>query len=205
MREDHFTTHSDFTETLGKVVLRSADGTELALGSLWTDQPSALIFVRHFGCIGCSENISLLAPRLPELVKLGFRVAIIGCGAPLFISGFRERNRLLHLPIDVFSDEKLESYQQLQLAYGFRYGLGPRGIYEMAKAFVRGHRSSNIQGDPRQQAGALLIDQEGVVQFYHRNESLGDHVSPSALVKAALTLRAAINQRSMPSTSMGEV
>ena len=205
MREDHFTNHPDFAGALGKAVLRSGDDNELLLGSLWTDQPAALIFVRHFGCIGCSENVSLLAPRLPELVQLGFRVAIIGCGAPLFIQGFRERNRLLHLPIEVFSDEKLESYQQLRLAYGFRYGLGPRGVYEMAKAFIQGHRSSDLQGDPRQQAGALLIDQEGMVHFYHRNESLGDHVSPSALIEAALTLRAKLNQGAALKTSVGEV
>ena len=74
MRADHFTNHADFAEALGEVLLRSEDGAEHSLGSLWTGQPAALIFVRHFGCIGCSENVSLLAPRHPELAQPGFNI-----------------------------------------------------------------------------------------------------------------------------------
>jgi hypothetical protein len=34
---------------LGEVVMQDADGRSVRLGSLWTERPAALVFVRHFG------------------------------------------------------------------------------------------------------------------------------------------------------------
>jgi hypothetical protein len=34
---------------LGEVVLQDAGGRSVKLGSLWTERPAALVFVRHFG------------------------------------------------------------------------------------------------------------------------------------------------------------
>jgi len=34
---------------LSEVVLQDAGGRAVRLGSLWTERPAALVFVRHFG------------------------------------------------------------------------------------------------------------------------------------------------------------
>jgi len=34
---------------LSEVVLQDANGRPVRLGSLWTERPAALVFVRHFG------------------------------------------------------------------------------------------------------------------------------------------------------------
>jgi hypothetical protein len=34
---------------LAPIVLPDADGQRIRLGSLWTDAPAALVFLRHFG------------------------------------------------------------------------------------------------------------------------------------------------------------
>ena len=34
---------------LGEVVVKDAEGRSVRLGSLWTERPAALVFVRHFG------------------------------------------------------------------------------------------------------------------------------------------------------------
>jgi hypothetical protein len=34
---------------LAEVVTKDAEGRSVRLGSLWTERPAALVFVRHFG------------------------------------------------------------------------------------------------------------------------------------------------------------
>jgi hypothetical protein len=34
---------------LAEVVMKDAEGRSVRLGSLWTERPAALVFVRHFG------------------------------------------------------------------------------------------------------------------------------------------------------------
>ena len=34
---------------LPEVVMKDAEGRSVRLGSLWTERPAALLFVRHFG------------------------------------------------------------------------------------------------------------------------------------------------------------
>jgi hypothetical protein len=115
-------------------------------------------------------------------------VVIIGVGAPNFIEGFQERHNLLFGPAEIFVDESLNTHRSAGLTYGRWAGLGPRARFEMVRAFVNGHVSGRVQGDIQQHAGALLVDVQGVVQLYHRNRSLGDHVSGSRLVETALSM-----------------
>ena len=180
-------------DRLSECAVVDAHGTSHVLGSLIEGSAALLLFIRHFGCIGCSENISLMAPRFAELKELGVRVLIIGCGAPNFIDGFKERHRLLFSPAEIFSDESLASQTAAGLMYSAWGGFGPKGLYEMARAFVSGNVSSDIQGDIKQQAGAILVDGAGVVRLYHRNGSLGDHVDPAQVVDAALVSFVAAN------------
>ena len=62
----------------------SWDEQTATIGELVDGQATLLVFVRHFGCIGCSENIGLLQPRLKELEGLDTRIIIIGCGEPAY-------------------------------------------------------------------------------------------------------------------------
>jgi len=169
--------------------VESSQEVKVAIGDLWSERPCLVVFLRHFGCIGCAENVRGLAPRLPELERLGTRTVFIGCGAPLFIEPFRERHNLLHTPVELYSDVALRTYQAVGLAYGLWGGFRPRSLVEMGSAFLRGNQSQAIQGDKRQHAGAMLVDTTGVIRFFHRNESLGDHASVTEMVRAATALR----------------
>lgn len=180
-------------ETLTRCTVMDPEGGRHTIESLVGGRAALLLFIRHFGCIGCSENISLMAPRFAELSELGVRTLIIGCGAPVFIEGFKERHRLLFSPAEVYSDESLASHQAAGLMYSAWGGFRPRALYEMARAFVAGNVSGEIQGDIKQQAGAIFVDQAGLVRLYHRNESLGDHVDPSRVVEAAMASWVAAN------------
>lgn len=179
-------TNAPLPDALRSCEVHSADGQSTPIGDIVRGQPTLLLFVRHFGCIGCSENIGLIAPRFRELSALGVRVAIIGCGTPNFIDGFIERHHLVGEPCEVYSDPSLSAHNHAALRYGHWGGLGPRAWAEMARAFVAGHVSGPIEGDTKQQAGAVFVDQDAVVQLYHRAESLGDHVDTRQLVDAAI-------------------
>lgn len=176
---------------LAACVAVDASGTEHSFGSLWADSPVFVVFLRHFGCIGCAENISLLAPRFEEIVASGTRVVLLGCGSAPFIEGFRERMNLLYAPVDVLSDDSLASHKAAGLKYGYWHSYGPVGMSQILRAFVNGNVQHSIDNDDRQHAGAMVVDSDGLVRLYHRNKTIGDHVSGQAVVDVALALLAA--------------
>ena len=174
------------TQGLMSSHVQRSDGTTITIETLVNGSPSLLVFVRHFGCIGCSENVSLLSSRWSELSALGVRTFIIGVGPRMFIEPFRERQNLVDAPVDILTDPTLETHQAAGLMYGLWGGFRPKALLEMGRAFTNGHVSRKPEGDIRQHAGALFIDGHGTVCLYHRNQSLGDHVSGQAIVDVAL-------------------
>lgn len=175
-------------EAFGTCTVRDAASSPHALADVWAHRPTLLRFIRHFGCIGCSEGVERLRPVLPELDRLGVQVMLIGCGAPFFIADFLERQRLLYSPVRCLTDETLTAHRIAGLDHGAWGAWGPRGLYEQARAYVGGHVAGPVQGDPHQQAGAVLVDAAGVVRLVHRSRSLGDHLSERALLGAALAI-----------------
>src|SRR5262249_43613930 len=79
---------------LADVEVEDAQRQRVRLGSFWQGQRCILIFVRHFGCVGCAEQITELSPRLHELERAGVRVIVIGSGDPKYIAGFVARHGL---------------------------------------------------------------------------------------------------------------
>ena len=164
------------------------DGRSVELGSLIHAAPTALVFIRHFGCLGCSVHMADLAPRLEEMKKLGLEVVLVGNGAPNFIEGFIERFRLDEKLVTITTDPSLKTHQAAQLKRSFWATLGPKGIVDQLRALLGGHRQNHIQGDNWQQGGAILLDGDGRVVYYHQNESVSDHASTSELVQGIYKL-----------------
>ncbi len=65
-------------KTLASCKVLDRQGREIVLGSLWAEGPTLLVFLRYFGCLCCSEQITELAPRLEELHQLGIRTVLVG-------------------------------------------------------------------------------------------------------------------------------
>ena len=174
------------SETLANCVLSDANANNHRIGDLIEGQAALLLFIRHFGCIGCSENIASMSPRFSELDRLEVRTLVIGCGASNFIEGFIERHNLIESPAEFYSDATLASHKAAGLMYGLWGGFRPRALVEMGRAYVNGHVSGEHQGDIKQHAGAMFVDHQGRVKLHHRNKSLGDHVDPARVVDVAL-------------------
>jgi hypothetical protein len=80
------------------------------LESFWAEGPAVLVFMRHFGCLCLSAQITELSPRLFELHQLGIRTVFIGNGAAHFIDGFIERFGLADKKIEIVTDPPLEAF-----------------------------------------------------------------------------------------------
>lgn len=163
-------------------------GREIILGSLWAGSPTLLIFLRHFGCACCSEQITELAPRLEELHQLGIRTVFVGSGAPHIIDRMVERFALSDKKVEIFTDPGREAFKAAGLRRSFWAAYGPLAIWDMIRATGRGHITRLGEGDALQQGGALLIDSDGKLVWYHKNLSKGGHAPSVEIVDAAMTL-----------------
>ena len=161
-------------------------GASQRLGDLWAGRATLVLLVRHFGCIGCSEHLAALAPRLPELARLDVRVVVVGCGDAFFIEGFVERRGLVGAPIEVFTDPTLKTQEAAALNTGYSRTFGPRGLIEMGRAFLQGHRFESTEGSLEQHAGGFFVDRSGATRLVHRNRTIGDHFPPQAILDVAL-------------------
>jgi peroxiredoxin len=173
-------------EALRRATVVAADGRRFPFGDLAAGRPALIFFIRHFGCIGCADQVHGLAPRLPELAALGVRVVLVGSGPPDHIEAFLERHALADKQVEVVTDPSLEAFHAAGLARSVWATWGPAAIVDFVRAFARGHRPGPTDGDLNQQGGAILVGDDGRVAWSHTNESLGDHADPSDAVDAAL-------------------
>lgn len=164
-------------------------GAPVPLGSFWKSGPCLVVLLRHFGCVGCAEQMTELAPRLPDLARAGVRTVLVGNGNAEQLAAFVERHALGGAPVEVTTDPSLGLYAALELNRSAWATIGPRALVEIARAMAAGHPHRPTEGDRTQQGGVLLVDGRGVVRFFHRNRSLGDHAATGDLVEAALRLR----------------
>jgi len=166
------------------VVLRG--GSESQLEDLIGRGPAVLVFLRHFGCIGCSANMADLAPRLNELERLGATVVLIGNGTPDELDGFFEKYALAGKPVTAVTDPALETYRSAGLERSAWRVWGPRGAFDFLRALGQGHWQSGFEGSVNQLGGTVVLSPEREVVFYHRARSLGDAASANDIVDAVL-------------------
>jgi len=175
---------------LAHATVLDATGAEVPLARCWADRDALLVFVRHFGCRGCSEHVAALRPRLDELAALDVRVALIGNGNAQYLAAFVEREQLADYAIDVFTDPTLAAYRAADFERTWLGTIGPRALAGVAGLALRGFASPGIHGDLTQQGGTLYITRAGVLAFYHRSARVGDNAHVVDVVDVALAARA---------------
>ena len=164
------------------------EGREIELASFWAKGPTLLVFLRHFGCLCLSAQMTELVPRLIDLDRLGLRTVFIGNGAPHQIKAFTEHFLLLNKPVQIVTDPSLASFRAAGLVRSRWATFGPKAVWDAIRALGRGHINRWGEGDNLQQGGIVLIDGEGRVAWYYRNLSIGDHPPSVDIVDAAIGL-----------------
>ena len=171
---------------LADAIVRDAADAPFRLGDAWASGDALVIFVRHFACAGCAEHVAALRPRLAELAQLDVRVVAIGSGSPDQLAGFVEREQLSRC----YTDPGLGAYRAASLVRSTWSAYGPRALFALARAQLRGFRNGRPQGDPLQQGGTLYVAHGGVLCFYDRAEHTGAHAALVDVIDVALARRA---------------
>lgn len=178
-----------------EVPLLDAQAQETTLATLLAEETpegnlTLLVFVRHFGCIGCSVQMASLAPRFPVLREHGVRILVIGLGPTSEIKPFRERYQLDSWDIPVLTEPTGQLQQALGLVRSFWGAWGLRGAWDFVLALFRGHMQHSLRGDTLQQGGALLLDEALQVRYFFAGKSLTDHAPTNDIIEAVLAHQA---------------
>lgn len=171
----------DSTAPIASLVLQDPDGRPVELASLWQDQGAVLVWLRHFGCLFCREQVAEMLPHLERIHAAGAELVFISTGAPQFARAFREDH---HITAPILVDPERRSYQALGFARGLGASLDPRTALSAARAIKAGFRQGRTQGDVAQQGGVLVVDKGGGIRYAHRSAHAGDHPPVEAILAA---------------------
>jgi peroxiredoxin len=157
------------------VVVTLHTGETVELSSLCQDKPLALVFLRHFGCLFCREQISQLRP-FPDA-----NVVLVAMAKVEETAEFRERmespqlyisdpNKALH---DLFGLRR-GSFTQMLNANTFKRGVA---------AARAGFRNGLPKGDPWMLAGTFVIQPSGQISFTHLSRDASDNLTGETIVE----------------------
>ena len=65
---------------LDNMVVFDPEGRRVRLGQLWTDRIAVLVFVRHFGCVLCRQQIGDITPSFDRVKAMGADLIVVGQG-----------------------------------------------------------------------------------------------------------------------------
>ena len=173
-------------DDLADIVLPDQDGNEVRLGDLWSEEPVALVWVRHYGCVHCRSHAVELEGARSEFDAAGVRVVLVGQATPRQAAHFRKR---LEIDLPVLADERRESYK----AAGAKVAtagelLGPKSVSQgLKKTFEsRGKvHQGRVIGHPAQLGGAMVVAPGGEVTWSHMAEDASDNATPDEILAAA--------------------
>ena len=177
--------------TLNTVTLSAApdaevvdlEGNRIRLSELWGNGLTALVFMRHAGCIFCRVQIKELRNNAANLERAGLSVVIITPDRPSRARKFVEEYRI---PFPVLTDFERNAY----IAYGLTEGglgefITPRVARRGVEAVATGNFIRRPGSNPRQLPGTAIVDRDGRLRHLHRAEDAADHLTSRDLIRLA--------------------
>jgi peroxiredoxin len=141
-------------------------GESVGLETLYQDRPLALVFMRHYGCVFCREQLASLREFKDE------NIVLVGMGDQKETAEFRRR---MEVPQKMISDPTKTLFQQFGLRRAsFGQFVNPRVVKRGISALRAGHREGLPNADPFQLAGVFILNQDGEVLFEHRSSDASD-------------------------------
>lgn len=166
-------------DALAESIVAYEHGARKRVREFWTNQGSLFVFLRHFACPGCSEQVAILTPFLPELRREHTRVVLVATSAPNRIPTFAKRMHLESGLVEVVTDPTLATHKAAGLVRSVSSMMNFTTVAEAVRLYAQGHFGERDpdDGDVFQQGGAMLVDREGAVLFRHTNRHMTDHFS----------------------------
>jgi len=163
--------------------LTNSAGEAVRLSDMWADKPVVVVFLRHFGCTFCREQVALIRCEYQKILAAGMHIVCVANGPYKVGKAFEI---YFDLPFPVLVSENAAPFS----AYGLERVsisalLTPRVIIKGFVALLHGHIQGRIIGDPMQMPGTFIIDTRGIVQFVHRNRDAADHTKVADILAGA--------------------
>ena len=119
---------------LDNMVVFDPEGRRVRLAQLWADRiAGCLVFVRHFGCLLCRQQIAAISPLVDRVKAMGADLIVIGQGSIEEARAFRNEEKL---GIPLLTDPTRQSHGAL----GMR-----RGLASILTAATRGPRVQGLE------------------------------------------------------------
>jgi peroxiredoxin len=166
---------------LNGLTVKDPDGHDVRLGQLWAQRTAVLVFVRHFGCLFCRQQVADLSAHREQIRSLGAELVVIGHGTVDEVRAFRDEH---HLTFPLFTDPGRQSYRALEMRHGRRTLMSPRVVVHTITAMWQGFRQTFVAGDPLQQGGVVVIAPGGVERYRYISREAGDHPPVSRILAA---------------------
>jgi hypothetical protein len=171
------------TRALGAATLLDIDGASVRLAGEWADHPAVIVWLRHFGCVFCREQVAEIRATRKQIEALGAGIAFVGNGTAKAAAWFQKR---FAPDSTVLTDPDLVSYRAIGARSGLLSTLGPGAWGAGLRAFKSGTRQSTTKGHAYQQGGLVIMAPPGnTVLYKHISRVAGDH-APIPAVLAAL-------------------
>ena len=150
-------------------------GETRELSDFYKEKPVILVFLRHFGCIFCREQIAELRPFQNE------NIVLVSMGRTQEAADFK---RKMEIPQVMISDPNKLLYD----AFGLRRGsfgqiLNPTLTRKSIRLMKNGHKPGMVKHDPWMMAGVFRIEQDGEVSYSHYASDISDNLSGVAIAQ----------------------
>ena len=165
---------------LDRVRVLDLEGTQVRLGTLWATHTAVLLFVRHFGCLFCGQQVADIAPFVGGIRDAGAELFVIGNGSVDQARAFRDRHTLA---MPLFTDPDRQAFRALAMRSGAGTILNLSVIARSLAALKAGFRQSRVAGDPFQLGGVVVIGADGLERYRYVSRFAGDHPDPAAILR----------------------
>jgi prostamide/prostaglandin F2alpha synthase len=175
---------------VSRLTVLDTRGEQVQLGTLWGDRPAVIVWLRHFGCLFCREQVRAFTTVRDDIEERGARLIFVGNGGVHHLQDFIREERI---QVPAFTDPALRTYRAIGARSGVLRTIGPQSVRAGLRALRSGARQTTVRGRPFQQGGVLVVCPGDRIAFTHLSRSAGDHPPISAVLGAlpAATRRAA--------------
>jgi hypothetical protein len=177
------------TRALVAATVLDPDGMKVRLADEWSERPVVIVWLRHFGCVFCREQVAEIRGKRAEIEALGGGIAFVGNGTARAATWFQKK---FAADSTVLTDPDLVSYKAIGARSGMLSTLGPSAWGAGLRAFRSGARQSTTKGHAYQQGGLVVMAPGNRVLYKHISQAAGDH-APVADVLAALEAAATVS------------
>lgn len=149
-------------------------GETVDLCQLYSERPLVLVFLRHFGCIFCREQIAELRKYPNE------NIVFVSMGTIKEAADFRAK---MECPQVIISDPGKQLYD----AFGLRKGgvgqiLNSQVMRRSFRLLAQGQRQGMPTNDPFILAGVFRVDIDGEVSYSHFSKDASDNLPGEEIV-----------------------